>query len=546
MFVDKNGNGEKDADDSLYSEVTIKASKGSDERTVTASNGQFVIDADTGSYNVSLAPVYPYFTVTPSGHTSTFSNYFNTDSFSFALQPQPGIKDLVVYVFQYTVARPGFPLKYGIYYKNAGTVPVANAEVKFRKDARLILQSSLPAPNTTVGDTLKWNFSNLDGQQQGVILLDMTIAAPPAINVGDTLSSLAIIDPIAGDITPVDDTFRIKQRIQGAVDPNDKAENLGGSITKQQVVAGEYINYFIRFQNTGTDTAFNVVVRDTLDNKLDWNSFQMIASSHPYTLQVDDENKLIWTFYNILLPDSNVNEPASHGHIAYRIKADNSLNIGATFLNRASIYFDFNLPVHTNFAPMVVGTPITLPLKLLDFDAEYQQPNAQLKWITVDESNVDRFVVERGEDPVHFISVGTVAAKGNSGSVSRYQFKDPIAAVSGDKFYYRLKMMDIDNKFTYSNIQLVKREGSAVNELVVNPNPVKGRFGFAWVNLQKEARAEIGVVDMKGNYRGLGTQRINKGFNVVPLDFFGLSDGTYLLQVKIGQERLISRFVVVQ
>jgi hypothetical protein len=51
---------------------------------------------------------------------------------------------------------------------------------------------------------------------------------------------------------------------------------------------------------------------------------------------------------------------------------------------------------------------------------------------------------------------------------------------------------------------------------------------------------------MKGNYRRLGQQRINKGFNVVPLDFFGISSGTYLLQVKIGQERLISRFVLLQ
>jgi hypothetical protein len=262
-------------------------------------------------------------------------------------------------------------------------------------------------------------------------------------------------------------------------------------------------------------------------------------------LQIDDQNKLIWTFYGINLPDSNMNEPGSHGYIAYRIKADNSLNIDATFLNRASIYFDFNLPVHTNYAPMIVGTPITLPLKLLDFSAKYQKPDALLEWSTADESNVDKFIIERGTDPNHLAPVGTVAVKGGK-IVTQYQFKDGLANTSGDKFYYRLKMMDIDQKFNYSNIQLVKREGRAINELVVHPNPIKGRLGFAWINLQKETKAEIGVIDMKGDYRRLGQQQVNKGFNVVPLDFFGLSAGTYILEVKIGQERLFSRFVLLQ
>lgn len=547
VFVDQNGNGVKDVGDSLFSDATIKAVKGSDTRSVIPYHGSFVIDIDTGSYNTTLTPFYPYYTVLPASHSSSYSSYFNTDSFSFALQPLANIKDLVISAIPTSVARPGFPLSYILYYKNAGVVPVANAEVKFAKDPRLIIQSAQPLPSVTVGDTLKWSLGNLDPQASGIIRVNMTIAPPPASNVGDTLLSFAIIDPVAGDITPSDDTSKISQRIQGSYDPNDKAENLGGSITKERVVAGDYITYFIRFQNTGTDTAFNVVVRDTLDSKLDWNSFQMIASSHSYTLQIDDQDKLIWTFYGINLPDSNVNEPASHGYIAYRVKADNTLNIGATIFNRASIYFDFNLPVNTNFAPMIVGTPIALPLKLLDFDARYQQPDAELKWTTAEEFNVDKFIIERGVDPIHYIPVGTVHAKGgNASGKTQYQFQDKLANVNGDKFYYRLKMVDQDNKFTFSNIALVKRNGNVRNEVAVNPNPTRSGFIMANINFNKNVQAVLSITDMQGRVLNTRQQNLGKGYNVISLSDLRLPAGTYFLQVKTEGKQMVTSFVISQ
>lgn len=544
VFIDQNGNGQKDLSDSLFSDVYVNASKLLNTKTAIPYKGNFIIETDTGIYNTSLQ-VRPYYIINPVSHTSSFSTYFNTDSFSFALQPIPGKKDLEINIVPINPARSGFDLTYNVLYRNAGTEQIPSGQVLFIKDSRINFVSATPSQNTIIGDTLKWSFSNLNPLEERNLLLKFHISEPPVLILGDTLSSSAIISPVVGDITPSDDTAKLRQRVQGSYDPNDKAENVGGSITLDRVLQGEYLRYFIRFQNTGTDTAFNVVVRDTLETDLDWNTFEMISSSHAYQLQLLAPNILEWTFYGINLPDSNVNELASHGYIAYRIKLAAGATIGTTVMNRASIYFDFNLPVPTNFAATIVGTPITLPLHLLTFDANYHKPDAVLEWSTADESNVGKFVIERGTDPVHFAPIGIVAARNGTG-VTHYQFKDGLASTSGDKFYYRLKMMDIDQKFSYSNIQLVKKEGRAVNELLVNPNPIKGRFGFAWINLQKEARAEIGAVDMKGNYRILSQQQINKGFNVVPLDFFGLSDGTYLLQVKIGQERLISRFVLVQ
>jgi uncharacterized repeat protein (TIGR01451 family) len=548
VFIDNNGNGIKDAADSLYSDVTIKSVKGSETRTAIPLNGNFLVEVDSGSYNTTLTTLYPYFTITPITHPSSFSTYFNTDSFSFALQPLPGIKDLVVYAIPYTVARPGFPLQYGLYYKNAGTIPLSATELLFKKDPRLIVQTAVPPSTSTVGDTLKWNLGTLNPQQEGIIILNMTIAPPPASNVGDTLSSLAIIGPVTEDVTPADDTSQIKQRVQGAVDPNDKMENFGGSITNQQVASGEYINYIIRFQNTGTDTAFNVYIRDTLDSKLDWNSFQMIASSHPYQLAINSSNQYTWNFYGINLPDSNINEPGSHGFIAYRVKPKTTLATGDQIVNDASIYFDFNLPVETNQAlTLVSNILVSLPVNLVDFTVNYEKPDALLQWTTAEEINTKKFEIERGVDPFHFVSVGSVAARGgNSGGQVSYQFRDGLTNISGEKFYYRLRMVDADNKYSYSNIALVKRNGIVVNEVSVNPNPARTGAVVATINYNKNVQALLRVTDLQGRTLLTRSQYLNKGYNLVPLTGISLPAGTYFLQIRAGGNQMVTRFVIAE
>jgi len=166
----------------------------------------------------------------------------------------------------------------------------------------------------------------------------------------------------------MDDTSFVAQLVTGAYDPNDKQENVAGKIPLAKITSGEDIQYVIRFQNTGTDTAFTVRIADTLDTKLDWNSLQMTAASHAYKMKVDDGNKITWIFDNILLPDSNINEPLSHGYLAFRIKAKTNLSAGDYFQNKASIYFDYNLPIVTNTAITVVSNAIVTSVRNVSND----------------------------------------------------------------------------------------------------------------------------------------------------------------------------------
>lgn len=134
----------------------------------------------------------------------------------------------------------------------------------------------------------------------------------------------------------------------GAYDPNDKRGYPLGFGPDNRINLGQPIDYIIRFQNTGTDTAFRVVVRDTLSTWLDPATVQPGASSHPYTFEIGDGGVLRFSFIPIMLPDSNVNEPASHGFVKFRVHQRPNTPLNKTILNQAAIYFDFNAPVITN------------------------------------------------------------------------------------------------------------------------------------------------------------------------------------------------------
>lgn len=90
------------------------------------------------------------------------------------------------------------------------------------------------------------------------------------------------------------------------------------------------------------------MINDTLDPSLDWNSFDMIESSHSYQLSIDSLSRIKWAFKDVLLPDSNTNEEMSHGFICFRIKPRSSISPATIITNKSSIYFDYNAPVVTN------------------------------------------------------------------------------------------------------------------------------------------------------------------------------------------------------
>lgn len=141
----------------------------------------------------------------------------------------------------------------------------------------------------------------------------------------------------------------------GSYDPNDKQGFPLGFGEQHRIRPGQELDYLIRFQNTGTDTAFNIVIRDTLSPWLDPASVRPGASSHPYTWSLNGTGALQFTFANILLPDSTTNLLGSQGFVRFRISQRPETPIGAQIFNEAAIYFDFNPPIITNRTLHTIG-----------------------------------------------------------------------------------------------------------------------------------------------------------------------------------------------
>ena len=140
----------------------------------------------------------------------------------------------------------------------------------------------------------------------------------------------------------------------GSFDPNEKRVFPGGGFANS-VEPGTRLTYELHFQNTGTDTAFTVVVRDTLPEALDVKTIEFGASSHDYEVMIDSGRVLTFTFDDINLVDSFTNVMGSMGVVAFSIDHVRELQRGDGFRNRAGIYFDFNEPIVTEYATTVLN-----------------------------------------------------------------------------------------------------------------------------------------------------------------------------------------------
>jgi len=359
VYVDRNNNNVQDAGETSLKNVRVNTAGTTSQFSTEPNNisGNYkVTGIAKGTFVTKVQLPKPYYTVSPDSVTATFNSFGQSATASFALHPIPGIKDYTVNAFNVNRVRPGFDNHYYITYSNEGTDTLTNRNVYFIKDNHFSFIEATPPPASISGDTITWSVSGLLPNTSSTISLNLQTAVIPGISIGDTVRSAVYIDS-TGDVMPVNNIVLLSELVRGSYDPNDKQENYAGKMPLQEVVDGRDIDYTIRFQNTGTDTAFTVVVRDTLDAQLDASTFSMTAASHPYQVNVKDGKYLTWTFKDIQLLDSFNNEPFSHGYITYQIRPRLPIGIGDVISNRAAIYFDFNPAVLTNNQQTKIGGP---------------------------------------------------------------------------------------------------------------------------------------------------------------------------------------------
>lgn len=363
-----------DENDTNFSNLTLSITSG----TTTAG----IIVNDSGNYSTAMqAGTYTitpelenetYFNITPTSFLVTFpddSPYFQ----NFCVTPIGVHNDLEVIILPITSVRPGFDAIYKVVFKNKGNTILSGAVTFQYEDSKMDLIASTPVFSSQAVGLLTYNYSNLQPLEAREININMSINSPQentAVNQGDQLNFTAIINPISGDEYLPDNTSSLKQIVVGSYDPNDKTCIEGNTVGPEMI--GQYVHYIIRFENTGTFPAENVVVKDMIDlTKFDLNTLIPISSSHSFVTRIAANGKVEFIFENIQLPFDDAN---NDGYIAFKIKTLPSLVVGDAFSNNANIYFDYNFPIETNTATTTIQTLGNSDFDLAEYITLYPNP----------------------------------------------------------------------------------------------------------------------------------------------------------------------------
>ncbi len=513
--------------------IKIKDNAGNTTIRYTAAGGDYAHYPYKGIFTITPFFPYPYFNINPIASTVSFDTANSLQNISnFCITPNGTYNDLEIsFLPTWPPARPGFDAAYTLLYKNRGTTTLSgNVQVNFDNSKMSFVTASSPVISQSNGQ-LSWAYNNLQPFESKTINVTFNLLPPPINNIGDTINYLASITPSINDETPFDNSFILPQRVIGSYDPNDKQCLEGSKIDISKI--GDYLHYQIRFQNEGTDTAFSVVVTDTLSDRYDWNTFELISSSHQVDVKLNN-NKLEFYFQHINLPYKAINEPASNGYVAFKIKPKPTVVVGDSLNNTAAIYFDFNATVITNKATTIVTNSSTpLPVKLEYFSISSSNNNNLLNWKASITGTVN-FVIEKSEDGIHFNSVGNITA---TALRSQLPFNFTDNNPDPGKNYYRLKITDAAGFSFYSKVLVAGSSKSGIDIIAISN-------GIVYFNSAKQQNVQIKIIAADGKLIYSNSRMITAGNVQMNLPMKNMAGGIYTLLIStVSGEVVTKRFI---
>ena len=350
---DENNNGCESSDFSFpYLKIDINLDAVSTNSSVFADEmGNYQIYTNqTGTYELVPDIENPtYFTVSPNPTVvpiTVIDNSVLTQNFCVTAN---GVHpDLEIVIAPIIPARPGFEATYQIVYRNIGNQTLSQQYgINFFYNENLMDFVAASEPTSSAGEgSLSWDYANLKPFESRAFSLTFNINPPTdltfPVNIGDVLTFTTSILPQNGDENTDNNLFILDQTVVGSYDPND-ITCLQGDVVSPSTI-GDYLHYNVRFENTGTFEAENIVVKIDV-NSVEFNvsSIKIIKATHSVTIRKNG-NIMEFIFQNIAL------DTGGHGNILLKIKTKNSLLSGDTVSKRADIYFDYNFPVDTGIA----------------------------------------------------------------------------------------------------------------------------------------------------------------------------------------------------
>lgn len=359
VYLDANGNGQRDTGEGAFPRpVAVQNVANPTAGTwLSGSNGLYHALLPPGTYALEAAAPAHYTVSAPASNrqqaTLTGIGHI-VGGRDFGVKPTPNQKDVRVTLTPFSNARQGFANRYRVRVENLGTVAIPTGQVTVQFDAALQYSGAQPAPTRYTTTMATWNFQNL--APFSVLNFDVAGSLPVSVSLGTAIRSTASV-MVNNDLDLTNNVDTVRQTVVGSFDPNDLMVNYT-SLTPAQMAAGTALDYTVRFQNLGTDTAFTVTIQDTLPaHLLRLGTLQVVSQSHNCWWNILDNNHLMVRFDHANLPPQSTSVLNSMGFVRFQVMPKATLAPGALIPNVAHIVFDYNAPVTTNEVQTLLLAP---------------------------------------------------------------------------------------------------------------------------------------------------------------------------------------------
>ena len=406
-FVDQNGNGIKESNESLYSNgsfVFQQNNAGSFTNAYSPTGRYSLIDTNpTNTYDISYQVQTEFASYYNSGSTNyndiSIPTGSGTTILYFPITLTQGYNDATISIIPMSPPRPGLTYINRIVYKNQG-VTATSGTITFTKPTPVAIINVSQAGSVTTATGFTYAFTNLLPNETRFFNVTMSVPSSPTVVLNQLLTANASITAPTNDINVTNNSSSLTQIVVNSYDPNDKMEAHGDEIPFSQFSQNDYLYYTIRFQNNGTANAIDVKIVDVLDPLLDETSIRMISSSNNYIFYRVN-NTLNWNFRDIQLVPSSVSQDLSRGYVYFKIKLKPGFVSGDIIPNNASIFFDSNPPIITNTFNTKFVTLLSAVENALGNFIMYPNPS----------SNNVTFSMENANETIKFLSITDVLGK---------------------------------------------------------------------------------------------------------------------------------------